>query len=201
MLVVVGGHTRNIGKTSVAAGLIAALSEYNWSAFKITQHGHHVCGGVAPCECAQDMAGPYMIVEETGNNPAGDSSRFLAAGARRAFWVRTAAGKLGHALPALRRLFEESGNAICESNSLLRFIEPDLYIAVLDFGVEDFKTSARRALDRADALVVITRGLAAPAWKGVAPRLWRDKLRFDVTPPCYVSPELAEFVASHLMRC
>ena len=42
-LVVVGGHSRNIGETSVAAGLIAALPRYNWTAMKITQHGHGIC--------------------------------------------------------------------------------------------------------------------------------------------------------------
>ena len=32
MLVVVGGHSRNVGKTSVAAGLIAATRELGWTA-------------------------------------------------------------------------------------------------------------------------------------------------------------------------
>src|SRR6266436_1909073 len=35
-IIVVGGHTRNIGKTSVVAGLIAALPEMHWTAFKVT---------------------------------------------------------------------------------------------------------------------------------------------------------------------
>ena len=43
-LIVIGGHSRNVGKTSVVAGLIAALPEYNWTAFKITQHGEFVFG-------------------------------------------------------------------------------------------------------------------------------------------------------------
>jgi len=41
-LVVVGGHSRNVGKTSVVAGLIAALQELDWTAVKITQYGHGV---------------------------------------------------------------------------------------------------------------------------------------------------------------
>jgi cobyrinic acid a,c-diamide synthase len=31
-LIVVGGHSRSVGKTSVVAGLIAALPEFHWSA-------------------------------------------------------------------------------------------------------------------------------------------------------------------------
>ena len=51
-IVVVGGHTRNIGKTSVVAGLIAAMPEMNWTAFKITQYGHGVCSADGePCDC------------------------------------------------------------------------------------------------------------------------------------------------------
>ena len=51
--IVIGGQTRNIGKTSVVAGLIAALRERQWTAVKITQYGHGICSadGV-PCDCA-----------------------------------------------------------------------------------------------------------------------------------------------------
>ena len=39
-VVVVGGHSRSVGKTSVVASLIARLPERNWTACKITQFGH-----------------------------------------------------------------------------------------------------------------------------------------------------------------
>src|SRR5207245_2118841 len=93
-LVVVGGHSRNIGKTSVAAGLIAALPHYNWTAMKITQHGHGICSAAGePCGCAVEYDHPYAISEESAPG-ASDSARFLAAGARRSFWLRTAVGQL-----------------------------------------------------------------------------------------------------------
>ena len=41
-LIVIGGHSRNVGKTSVVAGLIAATPQLNWTAFKITQYGHGI---------------------------------------------------------------------------------------------------------------------------------------------------------------
>jgi hypothetical protein len=51
-IVVIGGHSRNIGKTSVVAGLIAALPAYNWTAFKVTQFGHGRCSlNGKPCHC------------------------------------------------------------------------------------------------------------------------------------------------------
>src|SRR6476659_8465219 len=101
-LVVVGGHSRNIGKTSVVAGLIAALPRYNWTAMKITQHGHGICSAAGePCDCAVEYDHPYALSEETEANTS-DSGRFLAAGARRSFWLRTVMGQLGGALPAIR---------------------------------------------------------------------------------------------------
>ena len=77
---------------------------------------------------------------------------------------------------------EENGElapVIVESNSLLQFLKPTLYFAVVDPAKEDFKESARAALDRADALVL--RGVAdelqagAPAWVKLPSRLLREK--------------------------
>ena len=51
-IVVIGGHSRSVGKSSVAAGLIARLPERNWTAFKITQFGHGFCSANGePCDC------------------------------------------------------------------------------------------------------------------------------------------------------
>ena len=195
-LVVVGGHTRNIGKTSVAAGLIAALPQLNWTAMKITQHGHGICSAVGePCDCAVEYDHPYAISEETAPT-ASDSGRFLAAGARRSFWLRTAVGQLGNAAGVIRKIMAESENTIVESNSIMQFWRPDLYVVVLDFGSPDFKDSALRYLDRADCLVPVSE--AEPRWTAVSRRLWESKPRFPARPPHYVSSELAEFVARRL---
>jgi len=194
MLVVVGGHSRNIGKTSVVAGLIAALPEARWSAVKITQHGHGICSAAGePCDCAIEYDHPFAISQEREPTST-DSGRFLAAGAERAYWLRTPVGQLGHAMPELRRILETSANAIFESNSVLNFLRPDLYLSVLDFSVADLKDSARKFLDRADAFVVVESGAGMPPWAGVPSRWFFQKPRFDARPPRYVSGELAEFV-------
>jgi len=200
MLVVVGGHTRNIGKTSVVAGLIAALPDLHWTALKITQYGHDVCSADAdPCACAAvDPKHPVAISEETDPASGTDSSRFLAAGARRSYWVRTATGQLGHAVPELRRIFETSQNVIAESNSLLQFFKPDVYLVVLDFAAEDFKQTSRNYLDRADALIVIDSGVSQPQWSGVARRLWESKPRFYVRRSQWATDAMAALVRGRL---
>jgi len=200
MLVVVGGHTRNIGKTSVVAGLISALPEFQWTALKITQYGHNVCSTDGePCGCATaDPDHPFAVSEEMDRTGGTDTSRFLAAGARRAYWVRTAAGQLGHAFPAIRRILETSQYVIAESNSLLQFIKPDLYLVVLDFGARDFKATSLRYLDRADALIIAGPEGAQPEWSAVARTLWDSKPRFRVQPPQWVTEPMAALVRETL---
>ena len=127
-----------------------------------------------------------------------DSSRYLAAGARRSYWVRTAIGQLAYALPEIRRIFETSEHVIIESNSILQFFKPDVYVAVLDFGLKDFKQTSLVSLDRADALIVIDHGEEQPLWSGVARGLWDSKQQFRVQPPQYVTADMAAFVKGRL---
>jgi hypothetical protein len=200
MLVVVGGHSRNIGKTSVVAGIVRALPQWNWTAMKITQFGHGVCAASGTeCDCHLAPDHPYAIAQERQPGRS-DTGRFLAAGAQRSYWVRTATGQLEHALPAIRDIYATSQNLIVESNSIVDFLTPDLYLVVLDFAQPDFKASSQRFLRRADACVAIERGTQEPAWNGVARDAWETKPRFLVRPPQYVTPALAEFVDARLVE-
>lgn len=196
-VVVVGGHSRNIGKTSIVAGLIAALPAYNWTAFKITQFGHGRCSlNGEPCSCApHDRC--WSITEEHDRSGKSDSSRFLLSGAKRAFWVRTEQGRLSDALPAIQRRIAEAENAILESNSILEFIDPDLYITVLDPATEDFKTSAHKHLQRADGVVLHAQD-GSPSWKEVKAEAFQGRPLFRIVPPAYVTEQLVRFVAAQL---
>jgi molybdopterin-guanine dinucleotide biosynthesis protein len=200
-IIVIGGHTRNIGKTSVVAGLIAALPHFNWTAIKITQFGHNVCSANGePCDC-QTADHTLAISEERDPATGTDTSRFLAAGAHRVFWVRTRQGELAEAMPRVRKLIAESENTIIESNSVLRFLQPDLSLAVLDPSIADFKPSALRYLDRTDALILptgTTLESLTHAWPPVSPHILARKPLFHTAPPAYTSPELTRFVSARL---
>ena len=193
-LIVIGGHSRNVGKTSVVAGLIAALPEFNWTALKITQYGHGVCSmDGEPCHCATNDHS-WAISEELDRSGESDTSRFLAAGAARAWWVRTEQGRLAEAMPALRGKLAESENAILESNSILRFLRPDLYLTVLDPATADFKKSAQEFLDRADAVILYHSEATDPAWRGISLKPVARRPMFVISPPPYVTPQIVEFV-------
>jgi hypothetical protein len=204
-LIVIGGHTRTIGKTQLVCDVISAFPEARWIAGKITQYGHGVCAQNGhDCDCAPDEH-ICAISWETSNSTGTDSSRFLAAGAQRSFWLRTKQGFLAEGLPILRNELHEiyaaenpSANGddgrsraldvpisltkplavIVESNSLMQFVKPTLFFSVIAPGKEDFKDSARAALDRADALVVRGRRITAsgePLWTKIPAKLLREK--------------------------
>lgn len=204
-VVVVGGHTRNIGKTSVVAGLIAALPGMGWTAVKITQYGHGICSANGEdCDCATaDHA--VAVSEERQRDSGTDSSRYLTAGASHSFWVRTQQGELHEAMPKVRRLIASAGNIIIESNSVLRFLRPDLALSVLDPSVADFKPSALRFLDRVDGLVMPLAakdvvGGSGATWAGVSAQLVARKPRFYFEAPGYCTEELAAFVRERLSQ-
>jgi molybdopterin-guanine dinucleotide biosynthesis protein len=200
-IVVVGGHSRNIGKTSVMAGLIARLPQYHWTAFKITQYGHGFCtADGAPCDCQTDDH-TLAVSEERSRTSGTDTARFLAAGAERSIWVRTRQGMLAEAMPRIRKELAAAGNAILESNSILPFLKPDLYLTVLDAGTADFKDSARLFLDRADAVLIRATGRGlVPQWKNISPKVIEGKPQFVIEPPNYMSDDVVGFVEQRMVK-
>jgi hypothetical protein len=200
-IIVIGGHSRSVGKTSVVAGLISALPDFQWTALKITQYGHGICSANGEvCECATaDHA--WAVSEERNRFGESDTSRFLIAGADHAWWVRTEQGRLAEAMPRVRQILAGTQNAIIESNSVLRFLKPDLYLTVLDPATADFKTSAQTFLDRADAVLLHSaENSKSPAWERVSLKPVVNRPMFVIRPPQYVTPQVTAFVRERLSK-
>jgi hypothetical protein len=197
-IIVVGGHTRSIGKTQLVCDIISSLPEANWIAGKITQYGHGVCAQNGhDCDCAPDEH-ICAISWERDASTGTDSSRFLAAGAQRSFWLRTKQGFLAEGMPLFRSALAEianslgalhalppSVNVILESNTLLQFLKPDLFLMVLHPGKSDFKDSAHLQLDRASAFVLreplpsdTVAKDATESWRKIPLQLLHGKPRF-----------------------
>lgn len=181
---VVGGQARDIGKTSVVAGIIAAVPDWNWTAVKITGFGPQERGAYGDT---------FALEEEHDRGKATDSSRFLAAGARRAFWLRAPAGRLGEAMPVFYQAVAGAEHLIIESNSVLEFVRPDVYLMILDPSKRDFKQSARKYFERADAYLVI-----GPKDGQEWPSLPQNKPQFRLGRERQVPAELIEFIRMHL---
>jgi len=153
--------------------LLSAFPHAGWVAGKITQYGHGICAqNGQDCDCAPDEHICAISWESRANDT--DSGRFLAAGASRSFWLRTKQGFLAEGLPLLRKALSEIDgggaeprNLILESNTLLQFLNPSLYLMVLDPTKSDFKDSARLQMDRASVFVLrapVTNGSSSQAF-------------------------------------
>ena len=199
-IIVVGGHSRGVGKTSVVVGLISRLPQFRWTAIKITQYGHGICSANGQaCDCATGDHS-WAVSEEHNRDGKSDSSRFLIAGAAHAWWVRTEQGRLAEALPRVRRILSASPHVIVESNSILRFLKPDLYLTVLDPHTADFKSSAQPFLDRADVLLLhANNGNPHRAWQNISLKPAANRPTFLIRPPQFVTAEVVDFVRGRLL--
>jgi hypothetical protein len=119
-IIVVGGNGRGVGKTALVCGVIAALPELEWIAVKITADTHV---GLPPVY--EELASGKSAVGQVS-----DTARYLAAGASRAFLVTATDDDFDERLSALRKLLGAKPNVIFESNRVLRFLEPDLCLAI-----------------------------------------------------------------------
>jgi hypothetical protein len=197
-LLAVGGQCRKVGKSAFVADIIQAFPNRHWTAVKITPYAEFGCPVNGPsCNCSAPDH-PYAIREETSRSGNSDSSHFLASGARRALWVETKGQRLQSALPALAAELANAGPAVIESDALMRFWKPSLFVMVLDPSNPDFKDSARENLELADAFV-----FRSP-FKDSDPRFQSlattSKLRFFQPIGSPLPPELRQFLSGIISR-
>jgi hypothetical protein len=186
--IVIGGHSRKVGKTAVVAGVIRAFSQYTWTAAKISSHWHEDPPAGAAC----------IILEENVPGEQSDSARFLAAGAARAFWIRIREDRLLESMPELLPVLQSGPFVIIESNCILRLIRPELYVLILNSRVDEFKPSARETLPRADAILLISSGPASPAWQRFVLEDAAGIPLFTSKDPNLLPPEFLAFVQTRL---
>ena len=194
-IVVVGDHSRNIGKTSVVVGLIRGLPSLDWTAVKISSHSHAAEPPPGEARARERTEPSFLLTEE--ENPTGptDTSRFLAAGARRALWLRRVQDShLAEACGQLLDTLQGAGHVITESNRVVEFVKPSVYLMVVDSAQPDFKPSAQRFLHRADALLLIGPRPHAAGWPAISAHLLERKPTFPARALGEASPDLCEFV-------
>jgi hypothetical protein len=151
-IIVVGGSGKNVGKTSLVCGIIKALPEFRWMAVKVTSHSHGL---------------EQPIFEDSIAGTGTDTARYLAAGAERAFLISAGEHDLGRLLADLRGMAEAGAHWTFESNRVLKFLRPDVFLAVDEPAEVGRKPSFTEVAHQIDALVV---------------RAGRDSMTEDPTP-------------------
>jgi hypothetical protein len=199
-LVVVGGQARKVGKTSVIAGLIRGLNTLAWTAVKISVHAGDADAQDTPSADNLPADLDFALGEERDPGGNGDTSRYLAAGARRALWMRARGGNLARALPGLLEALEGDEHVIIESNSILAFLKPAVFLLVMGESRRDLKASARQFLGRVDAFVTVRPDLEPRARPATSLPMPEDKPVFPVSVGEWSNPELCCFVGERLAR-
>lgn len=136
-LITISGARKNIGKTTMAVHLIKALTPcYAMKCSVHEKHGHGV------------TSDPSLI-----NNPGTDTGRFVAAGAKGTWWLKSDGRTHCDELEKLVQSFGSNDLVIAEGNSIIKCLKPDFAIFIAGQSIYDLKPSAVAAMNAADLIV------------------------------------------------
>ncbi|MDP2318888.1 MAG: hypothetical protein Q8O42_06055 [Acidobacteriota bacterium] len=155
-LIVVGGHSRGVGKTATIENLLRARANEAWVAVKISAHRH-----------AQESSTPPVVEEAREPSPLTQTGRYLAAGAARAWLYRCPSQQLLAAAAFVTALVDSGWNVIVESNRVVRHLVPDAVIFVVSEATDDWKASSAACLRCAGA-IVLAAGSSRVSRRGLA---------------------------------
>ena len=157
-MLMIGSAGANIGKTELACALLRKFGQdREITGIKVTtiraKDGQCPRGGEG-CGVCSSLEGDFSITEESDPASHKDTSRLLAAGASRVFWLRVMDTHLEETTKALLSVIGPDAVSICESNSLRRVVNPGLFLIVRGRGVKTWKSSAQQVKQYADRVVV-----------------------------------------------
>jgi molybdopterin-guanine dinucleotide biosynthesis protein len=151
-IVAVSGLSSNTGKTTLVCELLKRLP--GWEAIKLTRGHYRSCGKDPQGCCVSDLIRDEPLIRSgrEANYEAGkDTGHFWDAGAANVHWVIAGEDQVEAGITeALSRVRTEC--VIVEGNSFLDYVKADFAIMCARAGENKLKTSARRTLEKADAL-------------------------------------------------
>jgi len=155
-IVAVSGLSSNTGKTTLVCELLSRLP--GWEAIKLTRGHYRSCGKDPQGCCVSDLLRDEPLIRSgrEANYEAGkDTGRFWDAGAANVHWVIVGEDQVEQGIKqALARV--NAAGVLVEGNSFLDYVAADFALMCARAGENKLKTSARRTLERADALYLST---------------------------------------------
>ena len=126
-MVMIGGNSRNSGKTTMACDIISKLSGiHEIIGLKVTSvhpeedemHVNHTC----------EDASCFSIFEELNTDSYKDTSKMLRAGATHVFYVRVSDKFVEKAILHFMSKYINNWVIVCESRSLRNIIKPGFFL-------------------------------------------------------------------------
>jgi molybdopterin-guanine dinucleotide biosynthesis protein len=155
-IVAVSGLSSNTGKTTLVCELLSRLP--GWEAIKLTRGHYRSCGKDPLGCCVSDLLRDQPLIRsgrETNYEVGKDTGRFWDAGAANVHWVIVGEDQVEDGITQALSRVTASG-VVVEGNSFLDYVAADFALMCARAGENKMKTSARRTLERADALYLST---------------------------------------------
>ncbi len=127
-LLLIAGTGRNTGKTTLACEIIKTTSlQQQLIGIKISPHFHGGTDSLKPIGGTKN----YNLYEETLKDITGkDSSKMLAAGADKVFYIEVYDSSILEAFTTLLHHIPKNTPIVCESPALRKVITPGMFIIV-----------------------------------------------------------------------
>jgi len=180
-IVAVSGLSSNTGKTTLMCELLRRLP--GWEAIKLTRGHYRSCGKDPQGCCVSDLLRDEPLIRSgrEANYEAGkDTGRFWDAGAANVHWVIVGEDQVEQGIKqALARV--NAAGVLVEGNSFLDYVAADFALMCARAGENKLKTSARRTLERADALYLSTLDDCDGATARARFDEWREGLTIELS--------------------
>jgi hypothetical protein len=198
-IVAVSGLSSNTGKTTLVCELLRRLP--GWEAIKLTRGHYRSCGKDPSGCCVSDLLREEPLIRsgrDANYEKDKDTGRFWDAGAANVHWVIVGEDQVEAGISqALARV--ESPGVVVEGNSFLDYVAADFAVMCARAGENKLKTSARRTLERADAVYLSTIDDSAAATARERFAEWRSGLAIDLNldgRPIFTQFELTQLIDS-----
>jgi molybdopterin-guanine dinucleotide biosynthesis protein len=157
-MVAVGGFSSDVGKTTLMCELLRAFP--GWEAIKTTRGHYRSCGKSLEACCVSHLLSDAPVIrsgrEET-YTAGKDTGRYWDAGAGNVHWIIVTDAQVEQGINrALERV--RAPGVFIEGNSFQQFVKVDYALMVTRPEPKQLKPSARRALQKADALYLFDEG-------------------------------------------
>lgn len=153
-LIIIGGSSRNVGKTTLALSLVRkyAASE-KITGLKVSSlrpdensfHGNHTDKPVSK----------FRILEEKNYIADKDTSKLLKAGAQKVFYIEATNDYLLPAFEEFLSVNSGKGPIICESGSLRNIVKPGLFVLLKHYDAALIKPGFQVSEALADITITI----------------------------------------------
>lgn len=169
-MIMIGGNSRNSGKTTMACNCISKLSaSHEVVGLKVTSvrpgeedlHGKH----------NEDFSAGFAIFEELNPDSNKDTSKMLKAGAAHVYYIRAEENFTKQAILYFLSTYVNKQLIVCESRSLSEIVTPGMFLVMMKLNIDGQDKDMSKYLVKADKIFYFKEGL-------IEIKRFTDKLNF-----------------------